>query len=180
MSPLDENVQQLAELKKRVQGQWSWLGDALSPVSGALRQLNATDEDNWLRAKVRWTRQSAEGALASVKSTASSAAERIAASTSSVTSHLDSAKVRALELRRQNPGLLVAGVTLASVAPAYRSGPRALFRNAVVGGGAAAFFLYPEFLAKTAPYVDRASLDVSKHAHKTAERLGLVKGGGEQ
>jgi hypothetical protein len=86
-------------------------------------------------------------------------------------------KARALALRRQNPGALVAAVTLLAVAPAYRAGFRPVFRNAVVGGGAAAFVLYPEFVARIAPYVDRASRDASKQAHKTAERLGLAKRG---
>lgn len=178
MSPPDDKMG-LGELQERLKGQWGWLSEALAPATSLFR-VNNSDEDNWLRSKVRATRQTAEEALASAKSVASSTTDKVVSATSSVTGHLEGAKDKALELRRQNPGLMVAAVTALAVAPAYRSGSRALFRNAVVGGGAAAFFLYPEFIARTAPYVDRASLDVSKHARSTAERLGLMKAGGEQ
>lgn len=153
-----------------------WLASAASPLTDTLKQFNSTDE-SWLRQKIRASRVAATDAYSSVEASASSALLLITSATEFVTGDLEGHKARALALRRQNPGALVAGITVLAVAPAYRSGFRPILRNAVVGGGAAAFFLYPEFIARVAPYVDRASRDASKQAHKTAERFGLTKSG---
>jgi hypothetical protein len=180
MSPIDDNLKQLGDLKEKVKGQWEWMSSATAPATKLIGQYTDSGDDSWLRQKVRESRIKLEESYGLAKESMASTTESLAASTSSITAKLDDAKVRALELRRQNPAVVVAGVTLLAMAPAYRSGPRALLRNAVVGGGAAAFFLYPEFIARTAPYVERASSDVSKHANQAAERLGLVKGSDEQ
>jgi hypothetical protein len=179
MSPIDENLAKLSQLKERVQHQWDWVSAAAAPVTKVLSAVNATDENNWLRVKVRSSRVAAEGAYTTVRDALASKTSTVTNTTSSVSLHLDEAKNKAFALRRENPQLLVAGITIVAVGAAYRSGFRAMARNAVVGGGAAAFFLYPEFIARTAPYVDRVSLDASKHANKAAERLGLIKNGGE-
>ncbi|KAG8468924.1 hypothetical protein KFE25_007442 [Diacronema lutheri] len=176
---MEDNLKQLRQLKENVKSQWAWVDQATAPARSAIRTATANDEDNWLRSKVRSTRLAAESALASAQEAAKSTADTVAGATSSVADSADGVKARALEIRRQNPAMLVAAVTVLAIAPAYRSGPRALFRNAIVGGGASAFVLYPEFISRTAPYVDRASLDISKHANRAAERLGLIKGGDE-
>jgi hypothetical protein len=165
-------LKQMGELEDKMR----WLASMATPVTATLKQFNSTD-DSWLRQKIRASRVAATDAYGSVEARASTTLRSITSATESVTGNLDGHKARALELRRQNPGAIVAAVTVLAVAPAYRSGFRPLLRNAVVGGGAAAFFLYPEFIARVAPYVDRASRDATKQAHKTAERLGLAKSG---
>lgn len=171
----EDNLKQLQELAGKVQEQWQWVNEAASPAITALKELQATEEDNWLRVRVREMRERCEESVGSVTSVISSGREKVEDVLNTGSSHLDITKQRALDLRRENPALVVAGVTFLAVAPAYRSGIRPLVRNLVVGGGAAAFFLYPEFIARTAPYVERASDTVSKHASQQAEKLGLIK-----
>lgn len=165
------------ELKAKALEQIEKIKSSLQPVTDTLKQFNNSTDESWLRQKIRASRMAATGAYGSVEARASSALHSITSATESVTGDLEAHKTRALELRRQNPGAIVAAITVLAVAPAYRSGFRPLLRNAVVGGGAATFILFPEFVARIAPYVDRASRDASKQAHKTAERLGLTKRG---
>jgi len=131
---MEDNLKQLRQLKENVKSQWAWVDQATAPARSAIRTATANDEDNWLRSKVRSTRLAAESALASAQEAAKSTADTVAGATSSVADSADGVKARALEIRRQNPAMLVAAVTVLAIAPAYRSGPRALFRNAIVGG----------------------------------------------
>lgn len=170
------NFKHLNELSDRVKGQWMWVHDAAQPAMNKLREIQNTDEDNWLRKRVRSTREAVQGAVLSSKGALDAGWQQAEDSFSSVFTAVDSMKIRALDLRRKTPQLLVAAVTLAAVAPVYRAGVRPVVRNLVIGGGAAAFFLYPEFIARTAPYVDKASTTVSKHAFRQAQKLGLAKG----
>mmetsp|Transcript_8201 Transcript_8201/g.24183 ORF Transcript_8201/g.24183 Transcript_8201/m.24183 type:complete len:185 (-) Transcript_8201:408-962(-) len=174
-SPLDENWKQLQDLKDRVRTQWQWATDAVAPAVTAMKEMQATDDDNWLRKRVRTAREQVETAYGSGAAVVTAGTERVEQASATASAHLDGVKMQVLDVRRQYPGLVVAGVTFLAVAPAYRSGIRPLARNFLVGGSAAAFFLYPEFIARTAPYVDRASDSVSKHARSTAEKLGLMQ-----
>ncbi|KAJ1633464.1 hypothetical protein T492DRAFT_981315 [Pavlovales sp. CCMP2436] len=182
MSPIDDNLAKLSELKDTVKHQWDWVQEAAAPATKVISTFNATDENNWLRVKVRSSRVAVESACAAVTGALTSKTSAVTNASSSVSSSFEEMKDKAFALRRENPSIIVAGITILAVGAAYRPGPvpyRAMLRNAVVGSCAAAFFFYPEFVARTAPYVNRVSLDASKHANKAAERFGLIKNGGD-
>mmetsp|Transcript_6009 Transcript_6009/g.20484 ORF Transcript_6009/g.20484 Transcript_6009/m.20484 type:complete len:186 (+) Transcript_6009:1733-2290(+) len=174
-SPADDNLKQLNDLTDRVKGHWEWINDAAAPTVARLRELQQTDEDNWLRQKVRSTRVSLEDSYNSAIGSVTAVQDHVSTQLGAVGERLDGIKEQAFALRRRNPPLIVAALTLAAVAPAYGRGIRTMARNGVIAGSAGAFFLYPEFIARTAPYVDKASSSVSKRALRQAEKLGLVK-----
>merc|ERR1712087_681266 len=138
---------------------WAW-------VNG-IQALN--QQSTWLRSTITTARQQIQAFGASLKATQESIAST-AEWMQQPSETYEQLRSKLLGLRRQYPAILVGLITAASVLPGLRSGPRILLRNSIIGGGAGAVLLYPEFVMRTAAYSSKTATKMAKTIEERVNR----------
>ena len=142
-------------MAEQIKQQWAWVA-----------QLVHTDEQqqqNNLRKAVQAARQTVTN-CANIVNIANDHAHMLKDKIQQPSQASLKAWDRLLEVRRQNPALVVGALTALSIIPGMRhiavskfTALRLIARNTVVSASAGFIFLYPEFVLRTAPRVTQAA-----------------------
>ena len=140
-------------LAETMSTQWSWVSD-----------VKAFAETNSLRRTVTSSREHVTSVGDALKSSAARIDSAISWATTPSETYLYY-RSRALDFRRNYPGLVVAGIAGLAIIPGVKQrSPRILARNLLIGGGTAFVLLWPEFVMRTAPYVARKTAAMKDRA----------------